>query len=72
MPSVPPKSAGRRFRANRDITIERRGEAPRVIKANEECRNVPDNWPPKWVEDAGWVSEIHDDSPAPGASEENA
>jgi hypothetical protein len=55
----------RRFIANRPLTVERDGAEPLEFAAGDECKNTPSGWPPAWVIDEGWVSEV---SAAPSAA----
>jgi hypothetical protein len=34
-----------------------------VFKAGEECKGVPENWPPKWLVDQELVVPVVDDQP---------
>lgn len=78
MPSNPsPKP--QRWRAVSDLSIEKRGEPVRLVKAGDEVTDAPDNWPPKWVIEQGLVVPIEDDqattkksTPAAGSDEKGA
>lgn len=51
MPSAP----SARWRATRDLTVDRPGSAPLEFAAGEKCVGAPAGWPPKPVVDLGWV-----------------
>jgi hypothetical protein len=60
MPQTPSST---RWRAVTDLTVEPRGSTPLVFKAGEECKGVPENWPPKWLVDQELVVPVVDDQP---------
>lgn len=64
MPQTPLSS--QRWRAARDLTIERRGEKPLVFAAGDDIVGAPDNWPPKSVVDMEWVIPVDDPEPVIG------
>lgn len=61
---MPTNLSGQRWRAARDLTIERRNESPLTFAAGDEIVGAPDNWPPRSVVDLEWVVPV--DEPIAG------